>query len=129
MESGDRDVGKKLGPVFAKATVFDLEPALPFRLCKLFAGFSALYCVGRIEYRGIAPDDLGFGPVEQPQRAVVPYRHLAFGIQQVDGVAMGAVAQQIELSRQHPAFGGAATSDERLVGEEGFRRRRSRWWA
>src|SRR3546814_15625287 len=75
MESGDRDVGKKLGPVFAKATVFDLEPALPFRLCKLFAGLSALYCVGRIEYRGIAPDDLGFGPVEQPQRAVVPYRH------------------------------------------------------
>src|SRR3546814_5429652 len=49
-----------------------------------------------------------FRSVEQPQRAVVPYRHLAFGIQQVDGVAMGAVDQQIELFRQQPGFGGAA---------------------
>src|SRR3546814_6067610 len=35
MESGDRDVGKKLGPVFAKATVFDLEPALDRKSTRL----------------------------------------------------------------------------------------------
>src|SRR3546814_14953693 len=56
MESGDRDVGKKLGPVFAKATVFDLEPALPFRPSKPFAGLSDLYfdiCRGSCRDSGV----------------------------------------------------------------------------